>query len=700
MSGDNRPLVGTVGFAGLVLLLVVGFLGGTSSAAGILTPVDSGYEPIRIRDHHVNVTINNGFAVTEVNQTFYNPNGEDLEALYSFPLPKSASLSEVTIYVGEREIHGEVLAREKARKVYEEEKERGNDAGLAEKDGFCSFDFFVYPVRALDETRIRFLYYQPLEIDLGIGRYLYPLEDGGTDEVAMSFWTGNSAVDDFFSINVELKSAWPVTQVRVPGFESEAVTDRQGEGSWNIKLERQKTTLNRDFVFYYRLQDDLPGRVEVIPYRVGKDKPGTFMMVVTPGMDLAPLENGADYVFVLDVSGSMRSKIATLSDAVVKTLGELRGNDRFRIVAFNKKASDLTRGWVNATPDAVAKYSAVVGNLSARGGTNLYAGLRKAMTSFDDDRATSVVLVTDGVTNTGIVDPAAFDQLMAQCDVRVFGFLLGNSANWPLMRVVCEASGGFYAGVSNEDDIVGQIMLAKGKILYECLHDAELEVSGVELFGMRDGRIGKVYRGQQLVIFGRYRRGGTARVTLKGRLTGRDRVYSTSFDFPEIDGEHPEIERLWALDQIEFLGYQTDVGRLHAEESEIAVLDLGLRYQIVTDETSMVILSDDTFAERGIERKNRERIATERKAGAQRIAAERNRRAPGADAGKPQSAGEKGRPVNDHRADRAKPMFPGRAPSSGGGNQGGGAFDPATLGLSLAAAWLARGAFRRRRRKD
>jgi len=52
------------------------------------------------------VVINNGFAMTEVQQTFYNPNNQDLEAMYSFPLPKSASLSEVTIYVGEREING------------------------------------------------------------------------------------------------------------------------------------------------------------------------------------------------------------------------------------------------------------------------------------------------------------------------------------------------------------------------------------------------------------------------------------------------------------------------------------------------------------------------------------------------------------------------------------------------------------------
>ena len=42
----------------------------TGMAAGTLTPVGSKYAPIEIRNHHVNVVINNGFAKTEVTQTF------------------------------------------------------------------------------------------------------------------------------------------------------------------------------------------------------------------------------------------------------------------------------------------------------------------------------------------------------------------------------------------------------------------------------------------------------------------------------------------------------------------------------------------------------------------------------------------------------------------------------------------------------
>jgi hypothetical protein len=59
------------------------------------------------------------------------------------------------------------------------------------------------------------------------------------------------------------------------------------------------------------------------------------------------------------------------------------------------------------------------------------------------DRATSILLVTDGVTNDGIFDAAEFDVLLKKYDMRVFGFLMGNNANWPLMRLIAETSAAF-----------------------------------------------------------------------------------------------------------------------------------------------------------------------------------------------------------------------------------------------------------------
>ncbi len=641
-------------------------------AAGTLTPVDAVDQPIGIEAHDVRVVINNGFARTEVQQTFFNPNDRDLEALYSFPLPKSASLSEVTIYAGELELNGEVLPKDEAETIYEEEKEQGHDAGLASKNGFQSFEFRVTPVPAGDRTRIRFVYYQPIEIDTAVGRYLYPLEDGGTDDLAaQSFWVTREKVDGTMSFEIELKSAAPVADVRLPGLEAVATIEDLGPGHYRARFERQDASLDRDVVFYYRLADHLPGRLEVIPYRADPAQPGTFMMVLTPGVDLGPITGGSDYSFVLDVSGSMAGKIGTLAKAVSQAVTELRPEDRYRIVTFSSRARRFTNGWVQATPENVQRTVGRLAGLSSNGSTNLYDGLQLGLADLDDDRATSVILVTDAVTNQGVLEPREFHQLMKTTDVRVFGFLLGNSANWPLMRTVCDASGGFWAQVSNEDDILGQIVLARGKVTHEALHDADIRIRGVDVFDDSTGAIGKVYRGQQVVIFGRYRKPGRAAVTLEARLTGKDETYRTTVDFPEIDTDNPEIERLWALHRIEAFEAQTRAGLLPQSELTDISRQLGVDYQLVTDETSMVVLTDAAYQARGIDRRNQRRTAREHQAQVSRA---------------PQ-------PIRSYRADREQPMFRDEAHSTGNG--GSGAIDPLTAGL---AVLLGAGALARRRR--
>ncbi|MBL4576514.1 MAG: VWA domain-containing protein, partial [Opitutaceae bacterium] len=458
--------------------------------AGLLKPADSSLRSLEIRDHQAKVTINNGFARTEIIQTFYNPNQQALEALYTFPLPEHASLSEMTIWIGERELQGEVVKKAKAEQMYEEESSNGNDAGLAQKDTYQRYEFWVNPVPALGEARIRVVYYQPLEIDTGIGTYVYPLEEGGTDDAAEQFWNRNEVVSGTFSIDVEIKSAWPLKGLRTPGFQGTQSTDE--EGDYVYTFQSNGGSLTKDFVLYYMLEDNLPGRVEVIPYREGSGKPGTFMMVITPGVDLQPLTGGSDYVFVLDISGSMKGKLHTLVEGVKQTIGSLKPEDRFRIILFNNEARELTRSWTPATSDQVSYALSVLDGVESGGGTNLFSGLKRALRGIDDDRATSIIFVTDGVTNTGELSPTAFAHLMTRKDIRVFGFLLGSSANWPLMKTICDASGGFYKGVSNSDDIIGQILLAKSKVLYESMHDVELSIRGVNTFDLSPMKFQKV----------------------------------------------------------------------------------------------------------------------------------------------------------------------------------------------------------------
>ncbi|HMI90265.1 MAG TPA: VIT domain-containing protein, partial [Polyangiales bacterium] len=249
----------------LFVLLLLAFDLGRAHAAGTLAPIGSGLLPMRIVDHHVEVLIDNGYARTEVTQVFQNPNPGAVEAVYSLPLPDGAALSELTAVSADQTLYGEVVARDRATQIYEQQVEAGAQAGIALKEGYQRFEFRIARIPAGEQATLTFAYYQTLEIDAGVGRYLYPLEEGGTDPDA-AFWTRNDVVDGGFSAHVSLRSAFPIADVRVPDFEDSAQVVQASEGKVEIELDAQRN-LDRDLVLYYRLADDLPGRVEVIPYR-------------------------------------------------------------------------------------------------------------------------------------------------------------------------------------------------------------------------------------------------------------------------------------------------------------------------------------------------------------------------------------------------------------------------------------------------
>ncbi|MGM0594448.1 MAG: VIT and vWA domain-containing protein [Pseudomonadota bacterium] len=669
----------------LLAAMLMCWLALPAKAAGLLTPKDGSLPELEIRDHHVDVVIEDGYAITRVEQVFHNPHNRDLEAIYSFPVPEHGAVSEFTLWIDGQPISGEVLEKQEARRVYEEEKAAGREAGLTEKDSYKTIDIAVSPVRAGGDTRIRLSYMQTARVDNGIGRYLYPLEEGGVDEQKLAFWTANEAVIGSFRFNLTLKPGYPVEALRVPG-RPNAQVSQNSDGSWQVRMESQgggsvaeeegqtpkpqqtesaAFSLERDLVVYWRHKAGLPGSVDLVTHKPDASGRGTFMLTLTPGDDLKPIQKGSDWIFVLDVSGSMQGKYATLADGVERALGRMRPADRFRIVLFNNSSRELTPGYTDASAENVRRYSEKLANYRPGGGTNLYAGLRNGLRAIDADRTSAIVLVTDGVANVGETAQKGFIKLLGQKDVRLFTFIMGNSANRPMLEALTRHSNGFAVGISNSDDIVGKILEATNKVTHQALHGVTLDIDGVKVADLTPRRIGSLYRGQQLVVLGHYWGDGEAEVTLRGKVSGEKKRYRSRFPFPAVSDAHPELERLWAYAGIEQMQQQmADFGK--DADIKRAVTDLALEYSLVSDYTSMVVLREEVYAERGIERRNRERLATEAQARQQRSQ----------------------QPAQSNRADSAQPMF--NSPRPGYSGSGGGAASWVVLPLLGLLLWRRR----------
>lgn len=633
-------------------------------AAGLLTPTGSGLPQLEIREHHVNVVIEDGYAITSVEQVFANPHATDLEAIYSFPVPEKAAVGEFTYWIDGLPVTGEVLEKQQAREIYQQEKQAGRETALTEQDSYRTFDIAVYPVRAGQDVRISLTYIQPVHIDTSIGRYVYPLEEGGVDEQKMSFWSYQDSVESSFSFNLSFRSAWPIDEFRLPQH-PQASVQQLPDGEWNVSMASDtpsieegstlSTTptavhrLDKDIVVYWRQVQGLPGSVELVTYKEDPGQRGTFMLTLTPGDDLEPITRGRDWVFVLDISGSMEGKFQSLIEGVNKGLANLNPEDRFRIILFNNQPREISHGFENATPGNVQNAIRTLESNHPNSGTNLFAGLNLGIHSLDSDRSSALVLVTDGVANLGYTEKQDFLDLLEQTDVRLFSFVLGNSANRPLLEGMARVSNGFAITVSNSDDIAGKLLEATSRLTHEALHDIDLRIAGVKVGDLTPEQFGSLYRGQQLIVFGHYWGSGEAKLSLDGKVSGRYRNYSTVFEFPEVATLHPEIERLWAFAKVEDLQNRLDY---FGEDADIeqAITDVAVENGLVTDYTSMIVLREERFQELGINRFNRSRVEKEQLARQERMVTG----------------------VRNNRVDNSQPMY--AEPRASHGN-GGGAFD-------------------------
>ena len=668
----------------------------TAHAAGLLTPVNSGLPELEIRSHKVNVIIEDGFATTTVEQVFHNPHQQDLEALYSFPVPDHAAVGEFVFWVDGKPVIGEVVEKKQAREIYQKERQAGRQAAVTEQNDYKTFEISVTPVKAGQDVRIKLVYIQTTQLDSGIGRYVYPLEEGGVDEEQLAFWNNNDTVTDRFSFNLRIKSSWPVKGVRVP-HQSGAQISQQNERSWDVHInnmggtaasesaQAQKMTtvdnhrdvrleqavntmphsakLDKDIVVYWRLADNLPAAVEIITYKPDSHGRGTFMMTLTPGIDLKPVTEGKDWVFILDISASMQGKYQTLAEGVKQALKKMTPKDRIRVILFNNQARELTAGYTSASEENINQLIQKVTAIQPEGGTNVYDGLKMAIKKLDSDRTSAIILVTDGVANVGVTKQKKFIELIKTRDVRLFTFIMGNSANRPLLENLTEASHGFAINVSNSDDIVGRIMLAASKVSYEALHDINIKISGVKTADIQPEQPGSLYRGEQLVLLGHYwtDQDKQAQVSFNTRLSGEARQYQTQFIFPAQNTEHPELERLWAYHTINTLQSQIDNFGEDADykDNKQAIIDIAREFSLVTNYTSMIVLEEQQFKTYNIARNNQQRVNTENQARARRT----------------QQA-----PVS-RRVDQNQPMFTGNRSYIGG--NGGGAMDLWSLLLLL-----------------
>ena len=621
-SGPRRgfstaTLAGRVRLAVVLLLALLAALivaPGNAHADGIIIPEPPPWpEPPPLRDtwltieyHRVRVTIEDQIAVTRVDQSFLNEHDWEAEGTYVFPLPEGATVSEFTMWVDGQPVEGKVLEADEARRIYEDIVRRRRDPALLEYVGRRAVQARVFPIPPGEARRIELEYTEVLELENGLVDYVYPLDTEKFSAQPL----------EECSVQIDVRSAQPMHALYSPTHQDRVFIERDGDYAATVSYEELDVLPDRDFKLVYTVSQEDVG-LNLLTYPDSADE-GFFLLLAAPTVEVAQERVvPRDIILVLDTSGSMEGeKLRQAKDALGYVLRHLNEEDRFNVIAFS---SGIQRYATALRPSSEGPRAINwVQGLEALGGTNIERALHEALSLAEDDgRPDVLIFLTDGQPTEGVT---AVDQIlvtieaMAPDEVRLFPFGVGDDVNTVLLDTLAEQYRGATAYVRPDERIDEEVSGFFAKIRTPVLTDLRVDFGDVVAEDVYPYPLPDLFAGSQLIAAGRYRLpggyAGESRVVLSGEVNGMRREYVTYVAFGRGGGRASAfIPRLWATRKIGHLMTQI---RLRGEKREWvdAIVDLSVRYGIITPYTSFLIEEDDILTQEGREEAAEKYMAT------------------------------------------------------------------------------------------
>jgi Ca-activated chloride channel family protein len=602
------------GGAAIVAAILQLTTAGTAGAAGLLI-ADGGLGGVlEIEEQSVHVTINNGIAVTQVTQVFRNTENRQVEALYTFPVPGGASVANFSMWINGKEMVGEVVEKKRAREIYDSYKQVRRDPGLLEQTDYKTFEMRIFPIGAGARQKVQVSYYQELDFDHDWATYVYPL-------ATVTRKDQTSRTQGKFALTLEAKSEVPIVEMTSPSHKDEFIITRHDDNYCQASLENKGGDLNRDIVLAYHASRPRTGVDLVASRESGQD--GYFCMTLTAGEELADKRTGADYVFILDVSGSMADdgKLALSRSSVSAFLTVLAADDRFEVMTFNVQPTMLFNRLSAVTPESQAKAGEFLASQRARGGTVLKPALAAAFRYADPDRRLNLVIMSDGMTEqeerAALLSAAA----AKPGNARIFCIGLGNEVNRPLLEQLARDAGGLAAFISQSDDFKRQADAFRRKLTHPAATNVRIEFADPGVHDVEPRQLPNLYHGMPVRLYGRYRGDKAVKTTVKMDIDGSTVARDIDLNFPAAEAGNPQIERMWAWHRVQSLLGQAD--RTNSRPDIVGeIVRLGEGYSIATEYTSFIVLENDAEYNRWkIDRKNVTRVQRDRKA--EQVLAER-----------------------------------------------------------------------------
>jgi Ca-activated chloride channel family protein len=555
-----------------------------------------GVEEFPLESTRVVANVNGVIADVTVEQTYRNDGVAPINARYVFPASTRAAVHGMQIQVGDKRVVAKVKEREQAAKEFSAAKAAGKTASLLEQDRPNVFSMSVANVLPGDRVQVVLQYSELLVPSEGVYRFVYPTVVGpryssnspdgaaGSDAFVESpYLRGGDSPPTAFTLDVNLSTGVPLADVRSSSHAIKVVRDDASLARVSL-ADARRFQGDRDFILDYRLAGQQV-QSGLLLYEGAREN--HFLLMLQPP---ARVEQAAiparEYVFVLDVSGSMYGfPLDTAKALITDLIGHLRPTDTFNVVLFSGDARTMAPRSLPATQQNVTRAIEVITAQRGGGGTELEAALRTVtLLPRSEHVSRSVIVLTDGYIAQ---EQGAFELIAKNIqNTNLFAFGIGSSVNRYLIEGLARAGQGEPFIVTDPSAAATTAARFRRYIESPVLTEISVRFHGFDAYDVEPLRQPDLFAERPIVVFGKYRGPKTGTIEVLGR--GADGPFSatTSVADTKARGENSALPQLWARTRIARLS-DFDIDGNDAQTAR-EVTALGLGYSLLTKHTSFI----------------------------------------------------------------------------------------------------------------
>jgi tetratricopeptide (TPR) repeat protein len=532
--------------------------------------------PLTVRTHQVNVAIHGDLAVTEVVQRFFNARSDVLEGEWVIRLPRGAIVQSFAIDQGtgfQESVVNATMVGDHYQLTWMEQYAAGAKLTY---DGDDRLRARIHPINPGAEVQVRLRYTEWLDRIGDRRTYVYPMSVEGEPPRLSEF----------------------ILQVDTSGTLVRAM--RAGMGAsvedGNVVLRRSDFQPRADF--YLDLYDEeAPKDDEASSYVVsappeqvsGPHAEGeeSYVLFDIPTESIVETDEDApvpplELVMLLDVSGDTDPEDLEIARAVIEAvLRQVTPTDRVAIRLADLTAHappDAPEGLVPATEENREALLESIARVHLGGATDLGRSLREAAQLVAGRPRAAVLYLGDGMPTTGELDATSLRATLATLDAppRFFGLAIGDGSNVALLRRLFDGHADL---VTERTDAARAVMRVLAEAAQPTLRGVTVDLGeNVERVYPRPPILAP--RGGHLRLVGRLVGDLPASITIRGQYDGAafEKRMTVRRELVEDAGD---IRRRWGASRLAEL-IDEDAGRE-------AMVDLGLRFGLVSPWTSMVV---------------------------------------------------------------------------------------------------------------